>query len=145
MSDTKDDDNLIRRVDAIPAATPRPMRMCLSCGMKVPAEHNRDDPGPGCTSPDACTFDMTDGEAWQYWRQKYHDLRVRAPRPMKDAPRDGVILVVSEMLAKDLRAWADRQEVLEPAHSARRRDLISILQQISSHFLPHPPEGGSDE
>jgi hypothetical protein len=67
------------------------------------------------------------------------------PRPMKDAPRDGVTLVVSEMLAKDLRAWADRQEVLEPAHSARRRDLISILHQISSHFLPHPPEGGSDE
>ena len=67
-------------------------------------------------------------------------LTAATPRPMKDAPRDGVTLVVSEMLAKDLRAWADRQEVLEPAHSARRRDLISILQQISSRFLPHPPE-----
>ena len=53
-------------------------RMCLNCGRTAPASHDRAEPGPGCVSPDACTFDLTPDEAWHYWRKVAHDLRDRA-------------------------------------------------------------------
>jgi len=49
-------------------------RMCVNCGRERPASEGRDTPHPDCTSPDACSWDLTLEEAWQYWRQKYHDL-----------------------------------------------------------------------
>ena len=55
-------------------------RMCVNCGRTVPASHPRHEALPECVGPDgmaACTFDMTPEEAWQFWRQKYHDLRAK--------------------------------------------------------------------
>ncbi|WP_421930191.1 hypothetical protein [Nitratireductor rhodophyticola] len=49
-------------------------RMCVNCGRTRPSSEGRETPHPDCTSPDACTWDMTSDEAWQYWSQKYHDL-----------------------------------------------------------------------
>lgn len=51
-----------------------PERLCVNCGKT--ARVARGTFLPECTSPDgmaACTFDMTAEEAWQYWRQRYHD------------------------------------------------------------------------
>lgn len=58
---------------------PDATRMCVACGRSVPASHGRVDPAPGCPTPEACTLDMTDAEAAQHWRQKYHDLRQKRP------------------------------------------------------------------
>jgi DNA-directed RNA polymerase subunit RPC12/RpoP len=52
------------------------MRMCVNCGRRTGSDHNRAMPLPDCTSPDACTFDLTPDEAWLYWRQIAHDVRV---------------------------------------------------------------------
>ncbi|MBN7759324.1 hypothetical protein JYP46_21075 [Nitratireductor aquimarinus] len=49
-------------------------RVCVNCGRTRPSSEGRETPHPDCTSPDACTWDMTSDEAWQYWSQKYHDL-----------------------------------------------------------------------
>jgi hypothetical protein len=48
------------------------LRMCVNCGASAPAECDRLASPPSCPSPDACSFDMTPHEAWQYWRKKYH-------------------------------------------------------------------------
>jgi hypothetical protein len=48
-------------------------RVCLSCGQKAPASFDRTKSYPGCTSPDACLFDLTLEEAFHYWRQKCHE------------------------------------------------------------------------
>jgi hypothetical protein len=53
-------------------------RMCVNCGLVVPALHDRAQPGPGCEAPDACTFDMTPREAWEHWRAKAHQYRADA-------------------------------------------------------------------
>lgn len=52
-------------------------RMCVNCGRYAQREHDRVEPLADCPSPDACTFDMTPDEAWQYWREKYHALRAK--------------------------------------------------------------------
>lgn len=49
-------------------------RMCVNCGRIRAAEAGRVDPGTDCQSPDACTWDLTPEEAWQYWRDKYHKM-----------------------------------------------------------------------
>lgn len=63
------------------------MRMCVNCGRKTGADHNRNMPLPDCPAPDACTFDTTPDEAWQHWRQKAHDQRARAEAAESSAAR----------------------------------------------------------
>lgn len=53
-------------------------RMCVNCGVVVPSSHDRAQPGPGCKSPDACTFDLTPREAWEHWRTKALQYRADA-------------------------------------------------------------------
>lgn len=50
-------------------------RVCVNCGRRRSTSEERNTPHPECPSPDACIWDMTPDEAWQYWRQRYHDLR----------------------------------------------------------------------
>lgn len=50
-------------------------RMCVVCGLTKPATDPRETPHPDCPAQDACTFDMTDTEAADHWRKKYHDLQ----------------------------------------------------------------------
>lgn len=54
------------------------VRLCVNCGRQVPLSHDRRLPAPECSSPDACTFDMTQEEATDYWRKLYHDKRKKA-------------------------------------------------------------------
>lgn len=53
-------------------------RMCVNCGLIVPASHDRAQPGPGCAAPDACTFDLTPREACDHWRAKAHKYQADA-------------------------------------------------------------------
>ena len=49
-------------------------RLCLVCGETVPGSHPRHEPAPGCSTPDACTLDMTTTEAAAYWRRTANEL-----------------------------------------------------------------------
>lgn len=54
-------------------------RQCVVCGKYVDAEkYHPGDVFLECVDSvgvAACTFDMTEEEAWHFWRKKYHELR----------------------------------------------------------------------
>lgn len=50
-------------------------RMCVVCGISVPASHDRSEAWPECPAKDACTFDMTPSEAADHWRNLAHQER----------------------------------------------------------------------
>lgn len=51
------------------------LRMCVNCGKTIDSSLPRDTTPEDCTSPGACTFNLTPQEAWLYWRRKYYELQ----------------------------------------------------------------------
>ena len=53
-------------------------RLCLTCGKTRDATVPKEQPGcPETEIGHVCQFDLTPGEAWQYWRVKAHEQRDR--------------------------------------------------------------------
>jgi hypothetical protein len=70
-----------------------------------------------------------------------------APRPMKDAPRDGTkVLAWWPPVWTDPGEWASTWWQRGPSQVARWETLhkFSSGADVPTRFLPHPPEGGSD-
>lgn len=101
-------------------------RMCVNCGLVVPASHDRAQPGPACEAPDACTFDLTPREAWEYWRAKAHQARADA---------QAAVALVAERAAAEADPWdgpvtknkiVDAQAIVAQQVKARIRALAPV-------------------
>lgn len=101
-------------------------RMCVACGTRVPASHDRAQPGPGCPSPDACTFDLTPHEAWQHWRAVAHQRAVE--NTALRAERDAI-----QAAARDcFNAQTEIDETWDAIGTRGNRAAVSLSEQVAS-------------
>jgi hypothetical protein len=91
-----------------------PARLCVVCGRKVPASHDRSKPAPECPTPEACTIDMTIEEAFLHWRKVAHDRREQMMKIALDAAHAYQIAGNAEAELAARRIWDEMRRAKWP-------------------------------
>jgi hypothetical protein len=106
-------------------------RMCINCGRYVGADHDRALPGPDCPSPDVCTFELTQDEAWQYWRRRAYALLTERDDALTSLDENWL----THQSAIAMRERAERAEARVALLEAALRETVQIA--VDLHHL-HP-------
>jgi hypothetical protein len=115
-----------------------PKRLCVSCGKEVDATKYAQGGNTfveGCKSPDACLLDMTDREAADYWKAKWHTERdgIRAAAMAEAAVklRQFGAVFMAEQIVKD----NNLELHLQPMKMPETFDELATMMKLFSDAI----------